>query len=182
LVLFTDSRRMHERELDDEHRALAELRLHANASAMLSYDAVGDRKPEPRSLPDALRRVERIEDPVDLIGCDSRSAVRDRCEEPLADTPRSERDSLRAHPTGNRLFGVRDEVEEHLLELERIRPCVGHVRIEIRVELDILYGEGVATKLECREHHVIDAGGGSLRRMLPCERQQVRHDLRGALR
>lgn len=52
---------------DAKGSALAYGALHVNAAVVLLHDAVGQRQPEPRALPDGFRRVERIENPRQMV-------------------------------------------------------------------------------------------------------------------
>ena len=103
-------------KVDDERRAEAGTAFGGQAPSVTLHDAVADREPEPRPLPNRLRREERLEDAGQGVGRDPGSGVRDGHSHPSlvgveanGDTP------LRA--ARERLLGIEHEVQEHLLEL-----------------------------------------------------------------
>src|SRR5579864_7523829 len=106
-----------QRQRDLEARAAARLVRGDDPAAMLVDDLVADREPKADAAA-GLRREERLEDVVEVIGGDpgarvvychgDRGGAGERC-----------RDRDRATPL-HRLRGVEEEIEEYLLHLARI--------------------------------------------------------------
>ena len=96
--------------------------------------------------------------------------------------PRRDDDTARSAPLGERLFGVADQVQHDLLQLERIGPRARQCRVEIDVEVDLRRAQGVATQRHRIGDDRVQVRIHPLGRALPCEGEQVSHDLRGAAR
>src|SRR5690349_7374977 len=96
------ARRYRHRQLDDERGAGAR-GLHADRSAVLPHDSVGDGQAKPRSLANAFCRVERVEDAIDLRRGNPRPGVVDRDHDPTPARLARYQDPLLAVPPGERL-------------------------------------------------------------------------------
>ena len=83
---------------------------------MAAHDVVGDAEPEPGALADALGGEERIEDALQMLGSDAAAVVLDLHRHVAV--ARLGRDPDGA-AVADRLAGVHDQVQEHLLELLR---------------------------------------------------------------
>src|SRR2546422_4364440 len=88
------------------------------------FRSIRDAEPEP-GAPHALGAHERIEDGRDQLRGDSRPVVLHDDAHALT-VQRTDRDPqpALAHDVGQGLLGVRDEVEQHLLELMIVGPDV----------------------------------------------------------
>ena len=85
-------------KVDDERRAEAGTAFGGQAPSVTLHDAVADRQPEPRPLPNRLRREERLEDAGQGVGRESRV----RCpRRPLAPVPRERGGERRYAPPGS---------------------------------------------------------------------------------
>src|SRR5438093_1060028 len=62
-------------DADGEDGAAAEIALDADLAAVVGDDAVADGEAEARALLLGLRRVERLEDPLDVLGRDAAARV-----------------------------------------------------------------------------------------------------------
>ena len=89
---------------------------------MLLDDGVGDRQAEAGALADLLRREERIEDLALHLSRNPGSIVTDLKHDGLVFDVVPRADDQRAAAVGreHRLFGIDDEVEQHLLNLMRV--------------------------------------------------------------
>ena len=115
------------------------------SSAALRDDPVDGREPEPRALARLLRREERLEDPRPHRIVHADTGVRHRehgvppgwCRGLIGWAgDRDARDDLDRAASRHRIAGVRDEVDEHLVELGRIGLDRGHVGAEAHPHRD----------------------------------------------
>src|SRR5688500_11905806 len=143
---------------------------------MLTHDAVADRKAQACALADRLRRVERVEDPVDGTGGDAGSGIGDRGDEHPAAARGPQENALLTRPAVESLLGIRQNVEEYLLELKPVGPRRRKRLIQLEIDLDLLYAESVAAQLESVEQQLIQVRIATLRRMLSRKGEEVRDD------
>lgn len=89
-------------------------------------------------------------------------------------------DPSRAEPLGERLFGVRHQVEHHLLQLERVGPRAREVGIEHDVQLDPRRAQRIAAQGKRVGDDRVQVGVGTLGGLVSREGEQVGDDLRRA--
>ena len=151
---------------------------------MLLHDRVRDRQAESRALSDLLRREEGIEDPGLHVLRHARPIVVHLEDDGVAVgvVPGAHDERAPAVRRNHRLLGVDHQVQQHLLALVRIGEDVrqaGRERLErgdvVQALLVGAEGQGLADDLIHIDHR-------ARRVPLAGERQQVAHDLRGALR
>src|SRR5436853_6961101 len=101
-------------ETQREARALAEGAFAVDGPVVLAHDPVGDRKAQPRSLPDRLRREERIVDARKVFAGDARTGVGDFDDRlPVFRARRYRQPAAFRH----RVLSVEERVQEYLLQL-----------------------------------------------------------------
>ncbi len=115
------------RNLDEERRARALLRLHPDAAAVLLYDGVRHGEPEAGSLSDLFRREERIEDPIlHLFGKPGPIVVDlDDDRFTIAIVPGAHGQRAAAVGALHRLLGVDDQIQQDLLDLMAVGEDLG---------------------------------------------------------
>ena len=113
------------RQQDGERRAQPGVGDDLDAPAGLRDDPVHGREPQPRAEADVLGRVERLEDPLQHVGLDSRAGVADGQPHVLAGGAGLDRERA---AVGHRVAGVDRQVDHDLLELR----AVGQHRRQIR--------------------------------------------------
>ena len=132
-------------QVDPELGAASRLARDLDASPRLADDAKHGREAEPGAAIDILRGEERFEDPLADLGRHSLSAVADAEQRPAPRrhpirkgrvVPRIEGDhrDLQMPAVRHRVAGVDGEIEEHLLELDRVR--LHQVDPPRRIDLD----------------------------------------------
>src|SRR5690606_10310223 len=106
-----------QRQADDEARADAGSGCDADDAAVLLDDLVRDREAEPGALADRLGREERIEDAFEVGFGDALAVVLDDDDRAPAENLRADRDAPAI--VLDRLRGVADQVQQHLVDLRR---------------------------------------------------------------
>src|SRR5438034_11182625 len=109
---------MRDRQLDQEGGAPARLNERDLASVLLD-DAVGDREPQPGAGSDVLGREEGVEDARRDLRRNSGAAVGEDDLDRLAFERRADPD-LAMRSVLQRVAGIREQVDEDLLELNRV--------------------------------------------------------------
>ena len=71
------------------------------------------------------------------------------------------------------MVGVRDEIDEHLVELVRIRPQDREVRSEIQRHLHVAHAELVREQLDALAHDLAERHALPLERLLACTRRRL---------
>src|SRR5438094_1556360 len=175
-----DLRRPRRWEGDRKGGSLCRTAFDPDLSLVILDDAIADRKPEPGSLPDRLRREEGFEDlGLDLFG-DPGSRVADLHLDPVP-LGQARGDLDRAGLALHGLLRVDQEIHQDLLELIGVAEDRGKIRLELLLQTNL-----VKSELMIRE------GGGvlddpvhirdlKLDLFLTGELEQVLHDLRAAL-
>src|SRR5207253_1300487 len=120
---------------DEERGALARPAVDRDLAAVLLEDAVGDRQAETGPGPDLFRREERVEDALLELGRDPGPRVREGDPDQLVVAARGDPDRL-ALRIGERVSGVCEQVDEDLLELNRIGDDKQLVGAELELDLD----------------------------------------------
>ena len=180
---LTARARRDDRQLDQEARASLARVLRPDATLVLAHDAEGDREPEPRPRAGGLGGEERVEDALEQVGRDARPRVLHLDPDHVARAERPHRQALLvALRALHRLLGVGDQVQEHLLELVRVRHRFGDLLVVVPHHVDSPHPELVAPELQRVVQHLIDRGRGPLRLVLAREGQEVLHDAGGAPR
>ena len=169
------------RQIAVEGAALAGLARDLDVTAALLDDPVGAREPQAGALADALRREERLEDPVGHSRCHPATRVLDGEDDVRAgreiaeivgeDLGVASPDRQRA-AVGHRVARVQGEVEQHLLHLagiglNRIQPGLEH-----RHQLDPL-AEDTAQHLDGLGDERVQLERPRLEGLAPAEREQL---------
>src|SRR5436190_10242997 len=149
---------LHRRQLDQEVRPPAAVGLDGDVSAVLLDDAVRDRKPEAGSGADLLRREERVEDPLLELPRDPGARVRELDPDPVGVGGSADPDRLSAR-LRERVAGVREQVDEHLLELDRVAEDDQLVRREIERDFDPAQAQLLLHQQQRALDHVVDVHG-----------------------
>jgi len=164
-------------------RAGDRTRLEPDAPAVFLDDGVGDREAQTGALAHFLRREERVEDAALLLDRNARTIVIDleHGGAAIGIMRRAHDDGAPAIGANARLFGVDQQVEQHLLDLVAIGE---HFRQTVRQGLDHLdvadfllvgpQGKGFA-------HHLVQVDHRPCRLALAREGQQVADDAGGTL-
>src|SRR5205085_8718079 len=124
-----------------------------DVASVLLEDAVGDREPEAGPGPDLLRGEERVENPLLNVTRDPRAAVGEGDPDPLLVTARRDPDRL-ALRIGERVARVRQQVDEDLLELDRVGEHEQLVGTELELDLDTAQAELLLHELQRALDHV----------------------------
>ena len=151
---------------------------------MLLDDRIRDGQPQAGSLPHLFRREKRIENPRLHVVGHARTVVvhfeHDRVA--VGVVPRAHDQRAAAVRADHGLFGIDDEIQQHLLNLVRVREHLrqaGRQRLE---DVDVAQPLLVRAQRERFPHDLIEIDHRARRVALAREGQQVAHDLRGALR
>ena len=107
-----------------------------NVAAMRLDDRRADRQPETKAV--GLGRVERLEQPALLHGMDAGSAILHQYFDGSGSASRAWRPSepLRDGRRRHRIHRVHDEVEQDLLQLDRVTQGCGQVARQIKLDVD----------------------------------------------
>ena len=162
-----------------EGRAASGRPRERDLAAVLLDDAVRDREPEPGARPDLLRREERVEDALGDPRRDPGPGVREDDPDPVAIERRDDPDLLRSCGTSSsasRAFV--EQVDEDLLELDRVAEDDELVRAEVEVDLDRAQPELLLHQRQRALDHLVDVDGLERHRRRAAERAQVGDDLR----
>ena len=89
---------------------------------MLTHNTVGDREPKSGSDAARFRSVERIEDVREMLRRNTSAAIPHFYDKRFAFSPRSDGDLPGTARPAHRLLRVGEQVQEDLLELERVCP------------------------------------------------------------
>ena len=154
-------------------------------AAVRSHDRLRHGQAEPAAVVWRFGAEERLEQPVDVLGCDAAPVVHDGDSDPLVGTglPFSNRvdpdPSTRASANG--LDRVAGQVDEHLLDLATIELDRREVVGDIDLDLDRAGTEAARLQGE----HAVDQGADGrrapLRRSVGQEIQEVARDVLGPL-
>src|SRR3989449_9897475 len=155
--------------------------LRPDAPFVLAHDAQGNGEPEPRARARGLGGEERVEDALEQIGGDAGARVFDLDPDQVAGAAGANREALLVplRPL-HRLLGVRDQVQEYLLQLVRIGHRLRGLLIVVPLYVDAAHPQLVAAQLEGVVEHLVDGRRGALRLVLAGEGQEVLHYSRRA--
>ena len=150
---------------------------------MFLDDRVCHGQPQPRSVTHLFRREERIEDLALDLGGNSGPAVGDFQRDGVAldIEPCSNDEMARVTHRQHRLFGVRQEVEEHLRELVCIGEDWGQTGRQGGIDRDARELLLVGAPRQRLIHDLVEVDHRSRRPTLAREGQQVADDPRGAV-
>src|SRR5580692_834537 len=167
-------------EVQGESGSLARMTLHANLAGMFLDDAVGDGEAQTGAAGLAFARrslggKERIVDALNVLGSDAASGVGHR----YADTLSIERGHAQCAAARHSVFGVQEQIQEHLLQSSRIALNGGQLGLEYVFHLDLGDLELVFQQRQRLSDyfvyiHIADLAAASAR-----EIQQIVHDFRG---
>ena len=151
---------------------------------MFLHDRVSDRQPEARPLADILGREERIEDLRLHVFGHARPIVGDFEHDRVAIevVPGADDERAATVRADHGLFGVDDEVEQHLLDLMRIGERLGESGGKRLDGHDVVDALLVRAQRQRFADHLVEIDHGARRVALAGEGQQVADDLGGALR
>ena len=182
--------RLHPRQVQDEHRPLADRALDADLAAGLLREAEDLAQSEARSLADVLGREERLEDVLDLIGGDAGPRVLDAYRDEVATdrrvaaNRRNDRDGMHSDGEGalavHGVPGIDGHVHEGRVELARVGVDEAGLVREVGDHLDARTAQGA--------DHVADGGDAlagvedlGLQGLPAREGQQLTRELGGAV-
>ena len=117
-----------------------------------------------------------------MTRCDARARIGNADRQPFPVVFRGDGHGAQSGPRRQRMLGVREQIEHDLLKLERVGHRRRHRRIEAHDDIHLRVAERIAPQLERVLDDSIEIGRGALRLMLAREGQQIRDDLRRALR
>src|SRR5215831_16911629 len=169
----------HDRELDHEPRA-GSAGLDRDRAAVLLDDAVGDREAEAGSRSDLLRREERVEDALLELPRDPGPAVGEVDPDQLAFSARRDLDRLGAR-IGEGVARVGEQVDEDLLELDRVAEHDQLVAAEVELDVDRAQPQLLLHQGQRALDHLVDVDGRERDRRGAAEGPQVRDDRRRLL-
>jgi hypothetical protein len=179
-----------DRDFDDETRALARLTLGPDRAIVLLHDPEAHRQAEAHTLADVAGGKEGIEDTRQDVGRDTRAIVDDLQANPPVSLwsgagPAGSRGRDDAGPQhqgaatvagDHRLFGVADQVDQHLLETVRIAAGDGQMLGQVEANGDILGAELVATQVKHVLNDLVEVKRAVLGGALPGKGEQVLDD------
>ena len=174
-----------------ERRAFPDLRLELDAAVVLLDDAEHRREAEAGALADVLGREERLEDVLARDVVDAGAVVDDREADVVTgrdiELARELRVDVRVRGLddqlaafGHRVARVDHEVREDLLDLARVRVDAIQVRLEVRVQRDVLPDDARQHLRDVADDRV-ELEEPRLHGLLPAERQQLPGQRRGAI-
>src|SRR5690606_3421876 len=134
------------------------------------------------SLRARLRREERIEDLVQVFARNAGPGVHDMDGDARSGRPRAHDEQSVGHRV-HRLLGVHDEIDQHLLEIGRVRPDGRQVATEVLTYVDVTDAERIASHLQHVTHDVVHVHAYAFCEYFLCvtrEQAQIRHDAAGA--
>src|ERR1700721_2962161 len=149
-------------------------------STVCPHDPVADAEAKSCALSNFLRREEWIENPFGLRN--PRPIVADQNLELVCSLYRQHFDSSRPPRLLNRVIGVIQDIEEHLLQLVRVSHKHWQVLFISLDELDAVIRKIIRAKLQRLPQHVVPLHGFTLRRHLPGKAKKVLNDDPSALR
>ena len=127
------------RQLDREDRPAVRVIRGGDVAAVFLHDAVNDRQPETRALPDFLRRVEGFENPRQRVLRDTIPGVAHRRDDAANRHVEGGRelDPSRTAFRGNRLLGVHHDVQKHLVQQQWIALHAGQFLVIVSHDFDV---------------------------------------------
>src|SRR5215213_9919843 len=123
------------RQGDAESCAVTRCAVDSYSPGVFLHDAIRHCEPEAGSLSDAFRRVERIVDLRDVLGCDADTRIGNLCDERSIIGCIGCDDNSSA--VGNRITRVQDQISEDLLQLTGVSVSLGRVLVVASNDLDL---------------------------------------------
>ena len=165
-------------ELDHRATPLARLALELDRAAVLVDHAAAQGQSEARTFADRLGGEEGLEDFLLDVRGHARAAVHDLEPDavPVWLVPRRHRDPAWRRVTPHGIVRVREQVDQHLMELVLIRPQHRKVGAEIENDLDAVGLELVREQLHGAAHHLVQPDAPALGLLLARQRQEVADD------
>ena len=166
-----------------EHRSPFDRTIDRERAAVGLHDAETHRQPDTGAHPCGLGREIRLEHPRAQMCRNARPVVCDPDAEHLGKRIETAAHaySTRCGLVLQRLLGVDDQVEQHLMELVGIGEYERHSLGELELDIDAARANGVGGDVERCRHDVVDRHGTTFGLLLPRHGKEGSHDARTTL-